>query len=187
MAVKLSFKLFHLFVQSMCVLVTAVLACLCFYKFLLDDDLAQVNFQTFNDNNHALYPSVTLCFMGPSLFLEDKLTLLGEGINARNYAHFLKGLLWNNTMSEVDFDDVTITQEQWGSMKNTQAAGEFNCLPIVTVDDRRLGQTNAVLRSLGTKYGCYDPSDHKRAYYIDVVVDLYTDLFNACAPIVFLM
>ena len=113
MAVKLTFKLFHLFVQSMCVLVTVVLACLCFYKFLLDDDLAQVNFQTFNDNNHALYPSVTLCFMGPSIFLEDKLTLLGEGINARNYAHFLKGLLWNNTMSEVDFDDVTIKIEDY--------------------------------------------------------------------------
>ena len=72
-------------------------------------------------------------------------------------------------------------------MKNTEAAGEFNCLPIVTVDDKRLGQTNAVLRSLGTKYGCYDPSDHKKAYNIDVIVDLYSDLFNACAPIIFLM
>ena len=36
--------------------------------------------------------------------------------------------------ARVDFDDVTITQEQWGSMKNTEAAGEFNCLPIVSVD-----------------------------------------------------
>ena len=72
-------------------------------------------------------------------------------------------------------------------MKNTEAAGEFNCLPIVTVDDKRLGQTNAVLRSLGTKYGCYDPSDSKKAYNIDVIVDCYSDLFNACAPILFLM
>ena len=72
-------------------------------------------------------------------------------------------------------------------MKNTEAAGEFNCLPIVTVDDKKLGQTNAVLRSLGTKYGCYDPSDSKKAYNIDVIVDCYSDLFNACAPILFLM
>ena len=89
--------------------------------------------------------------------------------------------------ARVDFDDVTVTQEQWGGIKNTEAAGEFNCLPIVTIDEKKLGQTNAVLRSLGTKYVCYDPSDHKKAFNIDVIVDLYTDLLNACVPILFFM
>ena len=42
--------------------------------------------------------------------------------------------------ARVDFDDVTITQERWGTeIKNTEAAGEFNCLPIVTVDGKRMG------------------------------------------------
>ena len=49
------------------------------------------------------------------------------------------------------------------------------------------GQTNAILRSLGTKYGCYDPEDHLSAYYVDVIIDTYTDMFNATAPILFLM
>ena len=45
-------------------------------------------------------------------------------------------------------------------MKNTEAAGEFNCLPIVSIDGKRMGQTTAILRSLGAKYGLYDPSSH---------------------------
>ena len=41
--------------------------------------------------------------------------------------------------ARVDFDDVTISQEEWGNIKNTEAAGEFNCLPIVTIDNKRMG------------------------------------------------
>ena len=50
-----------------------------------------------------------------------------------------------------------------------------------------MGQTSAVLRSLGTKYGLYDPSDHKKAFNIDVIVDLWTEMFDACVPILFMM
>ena len=72
-------------------------------------------------------------------------------------------------------------------MKNTEAAGEFNCLPIVSIDGKRMGQTTAVLRSLGTKYGLYDPSSHQKAFYIDVIVDLWSEMFDACVPIMFMM
>ena len=60
-------------------------------------------------------------------------------------------------------------------------------MPIVTVGDKEMGQTNAVLRSLGTKYGCYDPNDHLSVYYTDVILDVYADMFDACVPILFFM
>ena len=67
--------MFHILVQTFCVVVAIALACTCVYKYLLDDDLAEINFQTFNDQEHAIYPSITLCFMGPDIFLKSKLTL----------------------------------------------------------------------------------------------------------------
>ena len=89
--------------------------------------------------------------------------------------------------AEVNFDDVAISFEEWGERKASGRGGEFNCLPIVTVGDKEMGQTNAVLRSLGTKYGCYDPNDHLSVYYTDVILDVYADMFDACVPILFFM
>ena len=73
MTFKLSYRMFHVFVQTMCVVVAIALACLCVHKYFLDDDLAEINFQTFNDKEHAIYPSITLCFMGPDIFLKNEL------------------------------------------------------------------------------------------------------------------
>ena len=71
MECKISFKMFHIFVQTVCALIAIGLACLCFHKYFMDDDLAEINFQTFNDKEHAIYPTITLCFMGPNIFLEN--------------------------------------------------------------------------------------------------------------------
>ena len=109
----MNFKLLRRLIQVFCVLITIVLSCLCFHKFFLDDDLAQVNFQTFNDKEHAIYPTITLCFMGPYIFLEKKLKTLGEGISGRSYSNFLQGLTWNDEMQQIDFDNVTLNIEDY--------------------------------------------------------------------------
>ena len=109
----MNFKALRRFTQALCVLTTIVLSCLCFHKFFLDEDLAQVNFQTFNDNKHAIYPTITLCFMGPYIFVERKFKGLGEGINGRNYSNFLQGLTWDDEMREIDFDNVTLNIEDY--------------------------------------------------------------------------
>ena len=53
MTFKLSYRMFHILVQTICVVVAIGLACLCVHKYCLDDDLAEINFQTFNDQEHA--------------------------------------------------------------------------------------------------------------------------------------
>ena len=113
MECKLNFKICHIIVQTLCVFVAISLACLCFHKYFLDDDLAEINFQTFNDKEHATYPSITLCFMGPSIFSEKKLKRFGKWITQTSYSNFLQGLFWNKTMHEIDFDAVTIDIEDY--------------------------------------------------------------------------
>ena len=46
-------------------------------------------------------------------------------------------------------------------------------------------QTTALLRSYGTEHGLYDPSDWKKAGKIDMIVETYSDVFKACAEILF--
>ena len=41
--------------------------------------------------------------------------------------------------AEVDFEDITVSQEEWQELKAFGNAGEFNCLPLVTVDGKELG------------------------------------------------
>ena len=108
MTFKLSYRMFHVFVQTLCVVVAIALACLCVHKYFLDDDLAEINFQTFNDKEHAIYPSITLCFMGPDIFLKDELKRFGKSISQSKYSNFLQGVVWDETMRDIDFDDVTI-------------------------------------------------------------------------------
>ena len=108
MTFKLSYRMFHILVQTICVVVAIGLACLCVHKYCLDDDLAEINFQTFNDQEHAIYPSITLCFMGPDIFLKNKLKRFGTSISQSKYSNFLQGVVWDDTMRDIDFDEVTI-------------------------------------------------------------------------------
>ena len=41
-----------------------------------------------------------------------------------------------------------------------------------------MGQSMAILRALGTKYGYYTPTDFKTAYYTDVVLDCWVDMHD---------
>jgi len=41
--------------------------------------------------------------------------------------------------SEVKFNDVAVSFEDWGARKAGGNGGEFNCLPIVTVDGKEMG------------------------------------------------
>ena len=43
----------------------------------------------------------------------------------------------------------------------------------------------SILRSLGIKHGYYTPSDWKTAYYTDVIVDCWVDVFDSMGRILF--
>ena len=104
------FKIMDRLFSLLCTLVTIVLTGICFHKFMLNDDLAQIDFPTYHQKQHAIYPTLTLCFMGPSIFLKDDLKSRKKGYNTTSYSNFLKGMpvVEDNDMIDIDFNKVTL-------------------------------------------------------------------------------
>jgi len=48
-----------------------------------------------------------------------------------------------------------------------------------------MGQTNAILRSFGIRYGYYDPKSWKQAIIIDSVLESYGDVLTGMSSIIF--
>ena len=94
-----------------CASIAIILTGICFYKFTLNDDLAQIDFPIYHEKRHAIYPSLTLCFMGPNIYDEERLSTYGHGFNSTSYAAFLRGVHWVDGMMNIDFDDVTFDLE----------------------------------------------------------------------------
>ena len=90
--------------------------------------------------------------------------------------------------ADVDFADESISTDAWATRKRS---GNFSCefgdLPILTWKGRQMGQSMAILRSLGIKHGYYFPSDWKSAYYSDVIVDCWSDVFESMGKVLFLV
>ena len=60
---------------------------------------------------------------------------------------------------KVEYEWVGIERASWFARKAAGNGGEMQVLPILTLDDVPLQQTNAILRSFGIMYGYYDPKD----------------------------
>ena len=76
------------------------------------------------------------------------------------------------------------TPEAWGPRKAAGGAGEFGGLPIVKIGEAEgVQQTNAILRSLGIKYGYYNPTNWQQSGRIDQLVETWGEVFNAFGAI----
>ena len=90
--------------------------------------------------------------------------------------------------ADIDFVDESISTVEWASRKKSDnLTGEFGDLPILTCKGKQMGQSIAILRSLGIKHGYYFPADWKSAYYCDVVVDCWADVFESMGKLLFLL
>ena len=99
------------FFHIMCVFLTTGLTSWCFYKYNLDEDVSLVSFVTFNDDENKIYPALTLCFWNP--FLNEKLKSYGSNINTTTYSRFIQGTFWDESMARIDYDDVTVSLEDY--------------------------------------------------------------------------
>jgi hypothetical protein len=100
-------KFFHV----LCIFSTLALTGWCLYKYTLDEDVSLVGYVKFNDDKYKRYPAITLCFWNP--FYNEKLKQYGPGINTTTYSHFLQGRLWDDRMVSIDYDDVTVSLEDY--------------------------------------------------------------------------
>ena len=96
-------------VYVICALATIGLTVKCVYQYMSDEDVSRISFKTFNSNENAIYPAVTLCFTNP--LLDNKLVEYGTGVNSTSYRNFLQGIAWDERMANIDFDDVSVNFE----------------------------------------------------------------------------
>ena len=85
----------HNISKFLCIAATISLTIYCTYEFLLNNDLTEVAFVNFNQNEESVYPQLALCFLEEYSLLEDKIQKLGDGINPTTYIQFLKGKIWD--------------------------------------------------------------------------------------------
>ena len=80
---------------------------------------------------------------------------------------------------------------EWGEVKARGEGGEFGGgLPQVTIpgpDGKplRMAQMGAILRSLGVRFGYYNPKDWKQSVKVDGLVDTYADVLGSMSKILF--
>ena len=97
--------------RIICALVTIILTCWCIVKLIRNEDVSLVGFVNFNEDEGKPYPSLTICFWNP--FLNEALKMHGSGINTSTYSQFLQGELWDERMLSIDYDNVTVSLEDY--------------------------------------------------------------------------
>ena len=80
----------------------------CTNDFLENNNISEVSFLRFNQDEESIYPQLTICLLNEFSLLDDKLKQLGKGINTSSYIRFLKGEIWDNRMVGLDIEEITI-------------------------------------------------------------------------------
>ena len=71
-----------------------------------DEDLTEVAFKMYNQDEESIYPGITICIDKP--FETYKLKKFGKGINKTAYKQFIQGRLWDERMLKINLDSVVI-------------------------------------------------------------------------------
>jgi len=81
--------------------------------------------------------------------------------------------------ADVQFEDNRITMDDWKNHKASMPNGQLPALELK--DGTRVGQSNAIMRMLGMKYGYY-PTDPMEAFKSDELSDYYLDIMGKVYP-----
>ena len=118
--------------KLVCVLATLSLVIWCGYEYYKNEDVCEVLFKTFHEDEDSIYPE--LSFALPNRFNESALRAYKEGFNEHNYKRFLQAVgYWDKRMLDIDFKEVsmqlkdyelgtcfyeTLFAQKWGLCKN---------------------------------------------------------------------
>ena len=80
--------------------------------------------------------------------------------------------------AKIDYEYVGYDFPTWGKIKAEGKNGEFGGLPRVTINGEEMGQSLAILRMFGAKYGYYPINDWKTSFHINVILDVWPDMLE---------
>ena len=88
-----------------CILTTLVLIIWCCYEYGKDEDVSEVLFKEFYEDEDSVYPEITFGF--PNIFNETVLRKYDQTFNIPDYKNFLmNAIYWDAKMMDVDYKDV---------------------------------------------------------------------------------
>ena len=104
--------IFRYLFQALCAVCVICMVGYWFYKFDVEDrDIGVVDYIAFEDDSRIPYPVASLCFEDP--FYEDKLSEIDPAINITHYLEYLKGDVFEERLTHVDYSDVTIDLDEY--------------------------------------------------------------------------
>ena len=84
----------------------------CCYEYARNEDMCEVNFRKFLENDERVYPDITV--MLPMQVNETKLKKsIGKDINASFLQDILHGYYWDDRILDVDLDDVALPLSEY--------------------------------------------------------------------------
>ena len=92
--------------KGACLLAAILMGFYWIFEFVVtDEDLSLVDYKKFHQTEVRL-PEVSLCIENP--FMEDKLYEINSTITVSKYLEFLKGNIYEESMRDIDYDNVTV-------------------------------------------------------------------------------
>merc|ERR1711894_26462 len=77
-------------------------------KYFQNESTSLVNYQKYHDAEKDTYPSFSLCFKGENIYKKDELNQKYGVDDVKKYVAFLKGLVWDDRMLKINYDDLTM-------------------------------------------------------------------------------
>ena len=99
---KIGLWSFYLF----CIVVTFIAIYKLTYEYTLNKDVTRVKYKQFFETEEDIVPYISLCFKNP--FIDDEEMTTKYGVNSTTYLSFLKGDYYDSSLSNVNFDQITI-------------------------------------------------------------------------------
>ena len=91
----------------LCILTTLALIIWCCYEYSKDEDVCEVLFKEFYQDDDSVYPELT--FGLSNIFNESALRKYDQTFNTKSYKNFLVGgTYWDEKMIDVDYKDVSM-------------------------------------------------------------------------------
>ena len=120
-------KKFQTAFKVLCLSAAVSMTIYCSYEFLQNNDLSEISFVIYNQNDESIYPQLSACFINQWALLDGELRRLGDGINSTSYLQFLKGQMWDDRMVDVDIKKVMVKIEDHVLDTCVRSSFEGNC------------------------------------------------------------
>ena len=104
----------------------------CCYEFSKNEDMCEVIFKSFLQDDDSVYPDLTI--MIPHQVNDTALRMnFGEGIDASVFRNFLQGSYWNDQLLNIRFADINLQLEDYVKATCVKSSFFEDCREIETI------------------------------------------------------